>query len=274
MLARNDIEHLVNALELLQSKARKQMESFEQIEAFCLFIGYPKSGHSLVGALLDAHPNIVIAHELDCLRCLRAGLNRDLIFSLLLEISGDFDRERHSWNGFSYHVDNQWQGRFQQLKVIGDKKGGGSSIQFLQYPRLLDRLYLTLGLPVKFIHITRHPRDNIAGISRQFDTPPEDALEFYFSLAKSVSWLKTRIPPENLFEICHETFIGDPRRYLREICCFLGQEANTEYLEACARIVKPVVPKTKPNNPVLSAVLLNEIRHKAAGFDFLAEYPF
>ncbi len=26
-----------------------------------MFIGYPRSGHSLVGSLLDAHPNIIVA---------------------------------------------------------------------------------------------------------------------------------------------------------------------------------------------------------------------
>ena len=28
-----------------------------------MFIGYPRSSHSLVGAMLDAHPEIIIPHE-------------------------------------------------------------------------------------------------------------------------------------------------------------------------------------------------------------------
>ena len=46
---------------------------FETIQLYCMFVGYPRSGHSLVGTLLDAHPDIVIAHELDALRHIRAG---------------------------------------------------------------------------------------------------------------------------------------------------------------------------------------------------------
>jgi hypothetical protein len=38
-----------------------------QVRSFCLFIGYPRSGHSLVGSLLDAHPDIAIAHEVNVL---------------------------------------------------------------------------------------------------------------------------------------------------------------------------------------------------------------
>ena len=36
----------------------------DEVKAFCLFIGYPRSGHSLIGALLDAHESVAMAHEL------------------------------------------------------------------------------------------------------------------------------------------------------------------------------------------------------------------
>ena len=36
---------------------------FDDVEAFCVFIGYTRSGHSLVGSILDAHDEAVIAHE-------------------------------------------------------------------------------------------------------------------------------------------------------------------------------------------------------------------
>ena len=32
-----------------------------------MFIGYPRSSHSLVGAILDAHPEIIIPHEFNLL---------------------------------------------------------------------------------------------------------------------------------------------------------------------------------------------------------------
>jgi hypothetical protein len=31
--------------------------SFAHVESFCMFIGYPRSGHTLIGSILDAHPN-------------------------------------------------------------------------------------------------------------------------------------------------------------------------------------------------------------------------
>ncbi len=40
---------------------------FRSVETYCMFIGNPKSGHSLVGFLLNAHNNAVISHELNAL---------------------------------------------------------------------------------------------------------------------------------------------------------------------------------------------------------------
>ena len=54
----------------------KLTEFFKDVKTFCMFIGYPRSGSTLIGSLLDAHPNIIIAHELDVFRYIRAGFNK------------------------------------------------------------------------------------------------------------------------------------------------------------------------------------------------------
>lgn len=58
---------------------------FEEVEAYCMFLGYARSGHSLLGSLLDAHPDVVIAHELDALRYLRGAFGRAQVYSLILQ---------------------------------------------------------------------------------------------------------------------------------------------------------------------------------------------
>ena len=44
---------------------------YKSIESFIIFVGYPRSGHSLIAALLDAHPEIVISMEWGALSHLR-----------------------------------------------------------------------------------------------------------------------------------------------------------------------------------------------------------
>lgn len=33
------------------------------VEKFVIFIGYPRSGHSIIGSYMDSHTNMIIAHE-------------------------------------------------------------------------------------------------------------------------------------------------------------------------------------------------------------------
>lgn len=82
-------------------KQSKYEEDIKSIEKYCMFVGYPRSGHSLVGSLLDAHPNIVIAHELDALRYIKEGFNKKQLFYLLLEKSQRFTKAGREWTGYS-----------------------------------------------------------------------------------------------------------------------------------------------------------------------------
>ena len=53
------------------SSADKMFRLYDGVETFVLFIGYPRSCHSLVGAILDAHPEIIIPHEYNILAKLK-----------------------------------------------------------------------------------------------------------------------------------------------------------------------------------------------------------
>ncbi|XP_078374375.1 uncharacterized protein LOC144657905 [Oculina patagonica] len=45
------------------SPAERLFKVYDEVETFVMFIGYPHSSHSLVGAILDAHPGIIIPHD-------------------------------------------------------------------------------------------------------------------------------------------------------------------------------------------------------------------
>jgi hypothetical protein len=83
---------------------------FREVHTLLLFIGYPRSGHSLVGSLLNAHPNVVVAHELHALWYLDRGFSRDELFSLIWKRDRWFGRQGRRWTEFNYSVPGQWQG--------------------------------------------------------------------------------------------------------------------------------------------------------------------
>ncbi len=69
------------------------------VQSFCLFVGFPRSGHRLYEALLDAHPNIVIAHELDALGLFDAGFSDSQVCYLVLRNSEAFAQRGRGWSG-------------------------------------------------------------------------------------------------------------------------------------------------------------------------------
>ena len=105
----------------------KNKKSYKNIEKFCLFIGYPRSGHSVVGSILDAHKNIIISHELDVLKYIDQGLKKEIIYGSILRNSLMKSIRGREQTGYKFDIPNEWQGRFDELKIIGDKKGGRTS---------------------------------------------------------------------------------------------------------------------------------------------------
>jgi len=67
--------------------AQKQPGLFTEVRNYVMFLGHARSGGSLAGALLDAHPNAIIADEVDVFQYVNAGFEREQIFHILLERS-------------------------------------------------------------------------------------------------------------------------------------------------------------------------------------------
>ena len=153
----------------------RRRHELASVEAFCIFIGYPRSGHSLLGSLLDAHPEMVIAHELDVLTFVAAGWPRRALYSRILNHDATFTESGRQWFGYDYRVPGQWQGRVSKLRVIGDKKGGKTTERLGARPDLLERLRRTVEVPVRLVHVVRSPYDNITTMARRSGQTLEQA---------------------------------------------------------------------------------------------------
>jgi hypothetical protein len=249
---------------------------FDDLETYCMFLGYPRSGHSLVGALLDAHPDVIIAHELDVLKYIAEGCDRAQIFSLLLENSQAAREGGRTWGDYCYEVPGQWQGRFRRLRVIGDKKGGGSLRRLRAESQLLERLRQTIDLDVKFVHVVRNPYDNISTMARhrQADAPPlGNCIESYFTRCQTFAEVKRRIADRDLLEIRYESFVADPERHLEELCRFLGVTAEADYARACTGIVHES-PHQSRFKVAWTDESIEVVRKRMNDFRFLAGYCY
>ena len=110
-----------------------------------MFIGYPRSSHSLVGAILDAHPEIIIPHEYHIIekwgiyRDKTTGMKKYLLFYNLHSLSTwqAVFGNRAKYPAFlsdeinSYNVPGAWQGTFKgKIKVKPSKRHTFESVFF------------------------------------------------------------------------------------------------------------------------------------------------
>jgi len=259
--------------------------SFSEIKTYCTFIGYSRSGHSLIAALLDAHSNIVMAHELRALKYIQYGFGRDQLYYLLFQQT----RVRgHSWKrggGYTYDVPEQWQGSFKKLHVIGDKHGEYTVCTLANNPKLLQKLKDVVKVPIKFVHIVRNPFDNIATMAIKNVTRNSlDSWKFqeldvqatvdrYFSVCESVMKVKSMVDAVNVLDLRYEDFIEDPKTHLHELCLWLGVEPSTSYLDACANIVFESPHKSR-HRLKWNTAIKQEIEDKMLLFPFFEGYSF
>ena len=244
---------------------------FKEIESYCMFIGYPRSGHSLVGSLLDAHPDVVIAHELHVLGFLQARFSRSQVFALIMNNSRQIAAKGRTETGYDYVVPDSWQGRARRLRVIGDKRAGRSGARLQRHPELLDRLRKTVGVPVQYVHVVRNPYDNISTISKRQKLSMEQARDLYFLLCDSVMYVKRRAPAGTVLDLRHENLIADPKATLKELCAFIDVDPTDEFLDGCAGIVFDSPHRSRLESQ-WSPGLREDVRQRMAAYPYLDGY--
>ena len=106
-------------------------------------------------------------------------------------------------------------------KVIGDKKGSGTNRVFRDNPDILKLLKNKIDVPIKFIHVTRNPYDNISTMISKKGITLEYGIDSYFLKCKTIAKLKKQINQNDICEFKHEALIEDPHQILRELCIFL-----------------------------------------------------
>src|SRR5262245_33349376 len=127
-------------LSSMDRRVQANPRPLDELQRFVLLIGYSRSGHSLVGALLDAHPNVVVSHELHAVKHLKAGSPFPDVARAIQLNSHYFNHYGRGYSGYDYQVPGQHQGRCAALKVLGDKKANGTSRALLKDPELVDWL--------------------------------------------------------------------------------------------------------------------------------------
>ena len=224
--------------------------AFRDVKHFVFFIGYPHSGSSLIGSLLNCHPEAVISHETDILRFVRPGITRQQLFALVLDGDRRFAAVGRRWMHIDYDFPGTHQGTYEHLLVVGDKMAHRSSLRIEADPTVLERLRRVVGVPIRVLYLTRNPFDNIASLAapslvRRPNASLSKAFERYRRFADAVYDVIPRLEPDELLHLSYESVSADPARRMSEICQFIGVSATDSFLETCTSAIRPGASRSR-----------------------------
>lgn len=208
---------------------------YRDVRSYVLFIGYQQSGHSIVGALLDAHPDAIIAHEMGALAQVEAGVGRlELFKALLVDAREQVAKQRQSYK-YNYYIPDSWQGRSRFIHAIGDKQGGVSASKIAQHPALLDKLRDLVEVPVRVLHVIRNPYDNVASMAIRGQRPLYESACRYVTAVNNVLRVREHFGDDDWLDIRQERLLARPRETMQHVCEFLRLEPKDDYLELCEK---------------------------------------
>lgn len=256
----------------------RQPELFKNVETFVFFIGHNKSGTSMMGSLLDAHPNAIVADEVGAVHYLSQGFKRDQVFHLLLRgsrrelLKGRITARRLT--PYSYFVPGQMQGRYEELKVIGDGRAGSTTNLLSTQPELLNQLPdLVNGLKIRIIQSIRNPFDVISVMMKRGNRSFENSISHFFNNCDSLMKLRSQMDGFSLYPFYYERFVQSPDTQLRAITEFLGLDHSEKYIDACQNIIQktPVVHRHLVD---WNEQLIHSVEQRMKNYDFLEGYRF
>lgn len=251
----------------------KHQKQLAGVQNYVLFVGHPRSGHSVVGSIIDAHPNALISHRLDSLKYLQAGHTLQEIFYLIFKNSQRFAKTGRKLTAYSYAVANSWQGRTDKLQVIGDQEGKWTALRLLNNTDRLHEQLEQLNVGLRLISVVRNPYDNIATWSIRSGMSLQKSANAYFTICQKIEAISQQHSQHEFLRIYHERFVEDFSAEFHRIFQFLNMEVNDALLQDCQTMLYKKCHNSR-HFVKWNAALLNNIDTEMARYPYLSCYNF
>ena len=273
-------------------------EVVDRVKKYVFFIGWPRSGHSIVASLLNAHPNMVVSNAYSVRK--KSNLSRQTKY---FTFNGIYEKSIPSINsdissdikGYTLEMKDSWQGKFHQLQVIGEKIVG-QDWKSEEYESKYKALAKMVGIPIRIICVVRNPFDVISTMllyaemekkwkeklvageisetnKASFKSQPFDKVtQQFFRFAKGVKEHCTG--NEGRAIIVHNVdLVHDPKDTMKQLCTFLEVECYEFYLQQCQEKVFSELSKSR-KLVNWSQELINEVERKMKDYHFFDRYSF
>ena len=274
-------------------------EVVDGVKKFIFFIGWARSGHSIVGSLLNAHPNMVVSYEYNVFNKIQSSNTKSSLFDAIYQRSipvNGTDMTSYK-KGYTLFVDNSWQGKFHQLEVIGDKSGDVSALTTPEeYKSRYKTLSEVVGIPILMLCVIRNPFDvisttlfyenirvkwkNMVATGEVSETKKKvfyaksvnATIEKFFYIADAVTEHCVKNSSQCL--IVHSVdLVRDTRGTMKQLCTFLEVGCYEFYLQQCQEKVFSELSKSR-KLVNWSQEQINEVERKMKDYHFFDRYSF
>ena len=139
-------------------------EVVKNVKYFLFFVGHGRGGSSIVGSLIDAHPNMVVATDYALfskwLEDVEFHRNSSALYTALFARSRKVTQQyrQKEQRGYSLYIKKSFMGRYKDhISVIGEKEAGSATTTYMRDQKLWYDIYNdihhTTGLPIKVVQV-------------------------------------------------------------------------------------------------------------------------
>lgn len=193
------------------------------MKKFLLYAGYPRSGHTIVAAILNANPNVHCSNQLNLLNDFEKYESANNLFNSI----ENYSIKPNTWKSTTQiqHVKKR------DIRVVGDKTAHRTTEIIENNPVRLGEFKAFVNLPIKWIHVVRNPWDTIStwsklnhenkiknGKKSSLKKEVDMIIEKYTLLNETIKKLKRS---EDMLVVNHEKLITKMHNTLEEMCSYL-----------------------------------------------------
>lgn len=288
-----------------ESRCRRQLSD---VRCLCLFIGHGRSGHSLIGHLLNQHPNAAISHEYHLLyQTLLFPHHPYTHFRLMRNKAMKTKGRRFRYSGYSYERLRNTKAKG-EIMLLGDKSGGTTADMLYKHGLDVLRPLEKINVALRFLCIIRNPYDVIFtrtmrqvfmrhsplfrryGKNRHLDAvvkvidgddecrrrlPLElkGNMELYFERAEAIQSLidAERHP---MLVTHYREYTANPRSQMEKILDFLQLPRIEGYVDEAALQVRGASRSRDKSEALWTDEIIAEIQSRARRYNYLDGYSF
>ena len=266
----NLLDPTVNPPKLVQATECTALDPHASVQTFFLIIGNARSGSTLLGSVIDGHPQAIIANETIASSTFWRNTTRAAILAEIQENSRLNRESGRTSEGYSYLVKKRAD-RSRPVLVMGDKTWNPATLLLHGDHQLLDRLRALLGIPIKIIHAIRNPFDVIATMHARSGATIRNRIAWYFMHCEAVAAIRERMSPEQYLDNYHEDLVLSVDCTLLRLCGFLGLPVIPEHTQAVKELIF-VTPKQTRASTLWRPDEVQLVLEGITRFNFLSPY--